>query len=288
MLFQANGIQFITEGKNVGSALLSVQCPFCDDHSYHCGVFEEGNFSCWRCSEKGGFYKLVKELIGMSYGEFNLFLGEAAMSSSPIRLPVKEKKQYEDVVWPVCSKEINGDLHPLLESFLEKRSFTVEDCKKYEARFCRVGEYALRLIIPVFYKKKLVSFQGRDVTGRAKEKYMSAISDIKSYLYDYDFLEGDRIIITEGVFDVWRIGTGATCTFGTQMTDRQSELVVKYRPKEVIFAWDGDAYIKAKKQAKQLLPLVDKVKVLRLPEGEDPDSLGKERLLDLIESTKYL
>jgi DNA primase len=118
---------------------------------------------------------------------------------------------------------------------------------------------------------------------RAIVKYDTAPGDINQYLYNYDQIkDGGRIIINEGILDGWRVEDDYVCTFGTHITDRQRDLILKKNPHEVVMLWDSDAYWQALRESKQFEPFVGVVRTIKLPDGEDPDSLGKEAAFKLI------
>ena len=49
---------------------------------------------------------------------------------------------------------------------------------------------------------------------------------------------------------------------------------------EIVVAWDADSYEMGLAAAREIAPLV-RAGCVRLPEGEDPDSLGRDAVLAL-------
>ena len=88
------------------------------------------------------------------------------------------------------------------------------------------------------------------------------------------------------------IGYRSFATFGTNISAAQKRRIVELTKKEecdLAFVWDGDAYFKALKVARDLLPLLNcRVKVVQLPNGEDPASLGWFSLDNIEKETKWL
>jgi DNA primase len=136
------------------------------------------------------------------------------------------------------------------------------------------------MVIPVIFGGKVVSFQAADLTGKADLKYKTATSNINNYLYGYDEIQDNgRIIVTEGVLDAWRVGNDAVCTFGTHLTDLQRNLIIGKKPRELIFAYDGDYYWREFGHGSipgWFVPFVDTIRVVEFPVNHDPDSYGKE------------
>ena len=277
-------------GKNISSKCVGVNCPFCRDSGFHCGVFKNsGNFTCWRCDESGSFYALIREYKGIYYEEYRFTMAELLISFPHLSTFVVEEPEEqtteEPAKLPTHFRRIDDDCPNVVRRFLKSRQFSVFECKRYKAGFCAYGKYAMRLIVPIYFENNLVGFQGRDVTGKARIKYKTSQNHINNYLYGYDDFEGDTAIVVEGVFDQWRLGDTSLCSFGTKLTARQRRLITELKLNTLIFAWDGDAYNKAIKEMKEFAPFIDNIYVLRLPVGEDPDTLGKAGILSLIEET---
>lgn len=68
-----------------------------------------------------------------------------------------------------------------------------------------------RLVIPIYYKNKLLLLQGRDLDGNKKKKYIS-IGNVSSTLYGLDRLKDDHkyVFVTEGFFDAYHLN-GVAC-----------------------------------------------------------------------------
>lgn len=282
--------------KNVSAdRCVGICCPFCSDKSYHGGIFTDGinNFTCWKCKTNVSFYRVIKEITNISYDDF--FALTRASKLDIVKKPiVKEKKptiETKEVDFPKYYEPILNDSIPtLVKKFISKRNYTINDCIKYKAGYCKYGEYANRFIIPIFNNGMLVAFQGRDMTGRAEFKYKTSpisLNPINNFLYGYDCISR-RMIILEGVFDKWRIGDDAVCSFGASLTDAQKKLVIDKCADEVIFGYERNMYLKSKRAAKELKPFIRKTKVLLLPPKTDPDTLGKDYIENLIQHTNCI
>jgi DNA primase len=91
----------------------------------------------------------------------------------------------------------------------------------------------------------------------------------------------DRVVLVEGYFDVLRlVGAGVECVvapMGTALTDDQASLIAKYS-RHVFLLYDGDPPgQKATFRAADLLLAKGlEVRVVTLPEGEDPDTFARK------------
>jgi len=133
-----------------------------------------------------------------------------------------------------------------------------------------VGEYSHRIIIPILYKNKIVSYQARDITGKAELKYKACkkeneIMQHKHICYGIDKIKDGVAIIVEGVTDVWRIGAGAIAMFGTSFTMQQVNFLVKNLSRvHILFDFgEKQAQEKAKKLGTLLCPFMD-VEILQI------------------------
>jgi len=294
-IFNSYDIEYWTSGKNVTGESINVQCPFCNDHSNHCGVFLDSLvFHCWRCSTSGPFVWLLQRLTGLSQEDCERVLKSSDVNFKSSTLDqieqltgqeeikqVGEHKVIEipfpEYAVPVTSKYTS----PVLKNYLRRRNLDKQTLIDNNCQVCEVGRYMHRLIIPVYFEGKLVSYQAADMTGKGDVKYDTAPGDINDYLYGYDDITSVMLIV-EGMLDRWVAGPISCATFGTSLTDRQRTLIEAKELDWLVFCWDRDAYFKAKKEAKYFELFIDKVLVLPLPYGEDPDSLGEEKFFKIL------
>ena len=292
-LLQKFEITYWTSGNNVSEDSVNIKCPFCDDHSNHLGIFEDTLiFHCWRCGAKGHFAYLLSVLTHLSYEECQRLLelnvvnfkGCAVQTIENIISSEKKSDKIvaQEVGLPKYFEPVTKNMNfPLLEMYLKRRKIDLETIIKYGCGICQVGKYMNRLIIPVVFQGRIVSFQAADMTGRGEIKYKTADNEVNRWLYNYDSIK-DIMIITEGILDCWRVGEGAVATFGTHITEKQKDLILAKNLKELILCWDGDAYWTARNEAEEFKPFIENVKVVCLPKTEDPDSLGTEKVWEYI------
>lgn len=283
-----------TEGNNVSVDSVNVQCPFCDDHSNHCGIFiDTTRFHCWRCRTTGSFEYLLSILTPFSENECKNIIQnfDTSFRESTIdqirgildkEVEIRKSTKVEVIELPQYFEEIilNTDF-PLLFKYLERRKISLETIMGAKCGICRVGKYMNRMIIPVFFEGKPVAFQAADLTGLAEVKYKTSNDEINNFLYNYDSID-KRAIIVEGILDAWRIGREAVASFGTHLTEPQRQLILDKKLDELIMCWDGEAYWDSREVVKFFEPFIPVIKVVKIPDGEDPDSFGKEKILKLV------
>jgi len=286
-------IEWWSEGcKNVSPGSTNIQCPFCDDRSNHCGIFHDDlGYHCWRCDASGSFDYLLARITGQDIEKLREEISDLGFSfevdsstqveelwrgsesqpeqrnvpDAPLTLP----KYFDPVTWQMD--------FPLLDWYLNLRSYSRETPIAYQCGICSVGPWMNRMIIPVYFNHQLVSYQAADLTRRAQVKYKTAPGEINNFLYRWDLIDWSKryIVLVEGVLDAWRFGDNALCTFGTHLTDRQKNLIIKSKIKKVYLSWDGDAWEKSLKHAEELNTFIPEVAVVQYPPEHDPDSYGR-------------
>jgi hypothetical protein len=127
-------------------------------------------------------------------------------------------------------------------------------------------------------QEDLVTFIGRSVFPEHTPKYKHPSKEVlkraggKSF-WGFHRLEGSDIVLVEGVFDACH-APNRLAIMGSSLTESQIGVLLDLCPGSVTVMLDGDAL---KQSAKVLSQLIEKgfqnVYLVRLPYGEDPDSL---------------
>jgi len=256
---------------------IQIDCPFCakDAHQWHMGYPLEGKtLNCWRC----GTHPLIKTLMessGVSYQEIKKLIGDIEPSK-----PKREKHQGKLII-PKGVKEL---AKPHLQ-YLKKRKFDPSELQKtWKIKGISIStKLAWRIFIPVIYHGKTVSWTTRSISDNTV-RYISASPrdesvPLKHLLYGEDYAD-KSIIITEGVFDVWRIGAGAVAVFGTNYSYEQILKMTKYKKRIICFDNEKEAQQRAKKLCNDLSAFKGNTYNVLL-DSNDPDSASTKELLKL-------
>lgn len=245
------GIQFWRGGKNNIPGCLTIHCPCCPendpDPSRHGNLDPvTGKYSCWRC--KGSHPAVVIARAGhVSVQAASDLIRKYTTGDGVFQKQPEQENHCSSINLPGSSSPL--DIH---RSYLERRGFDVGELIFYHGiRFTGMLEkwegvdWGFRTIIPVVDSRNhLVSFQGRDVTGRSPFRYLfppkeKQIKDCKTLLYGEELCGGlDSVLVVEGVMDMWKLGRGAVCTFGSSVTPQQVLRMSKF--KRVYLAFDNE------------------------------------------------
>jgi len=254
-------IPYITEGhKHSTEGWVNIHCPFCGgSQDFHMGIHEEmTGCHCWRC----GGHSLVSVLsatlemppaltwqIVEKYktGAIRKKVEEPRVSINPLKFP---------------SPHIRLNKHGL--AYLKNRgydpAYLEEEWKVFQTgpvSYLDDISYSNRIVIPIMWDNKIVSFQTRDITGKSPKKYLVCpmkreVIHHKNIVYgNQEYLEkAKNIIIVEGVFDVWKFGLYSCATFGTSFKMEQVLQLAKYDARFFI-VFDNET--QAQEQARQLM-----------------------------------
>ncbi len=271
-------VQYWFEGKNVAPGWVGFKCVYCNDKSNHLGIeIKTGRVSCWKCGNHN-FIKTIMKLTSCSYEEakntiFSRKINKFKQDKAKRHL-IKNIELPPEIVSPWPKKHLN---------YLKKRNFDAEQIiSEYQLKpVYTVGRYKFRIIIPVIYKRKIVSFTSRDITGIREPKYLMPkrednILTPKQCIYNYDSLTtGCDCILVEGPTDVWRMGDNSISFFGTKYTVEQMILLKNKKINNLFILYDNDIPGKnsATKVASIMAPLVKNTEIIYLEQSHDPGDL---------------
>lgn len=304
-LYRDFNIPYASSGqRHYRTGWVNTACPFCagsgkpGNHLGYCMDSKSqfyGRFVCWRCGSKPFYFALAALLktteqqareIATRYG------GEPNPEAIKPRPLLLQEKPLRNIHLPPGTKKLLDVVGAC--RYLERRGFDPEQLAKQwgvkatgpNAILTRDGNHRLdlsyRLVVPVYYRGVVVSWQCRDWTGKAALKYLTCPPELesrhhKALLYGMDEALGKGCAtLVEGVTDVWALGPGAVACFG-----------IKYRPEQVrkLKQWPTvrmmlDMEPAAQLQASQITTELEEAGVetthMWLPKGKDPADMIKE------------
>lgn len=279
-----HNVEYVEKGPSVTRGNIAVRCPFClDDPSHHMSIHLEGRG--WRCFRRPDEHKgrspvaLVAKLIGVSYAEAGRICGvntsylpEDFMSQINNYLePARQEVMMRTLRLPAEFRKLDNGLGRRAQFFrylINKRGFDAKDipwlAEQFDLRFAVKGAFHHRIIFPITFEKKLITWTGRAINPTMSLRYLSlptdqeaadrlglppALEPISSHLLWYDRLKSFQtpkvLYIVEGPFDalkVWYLGQQwgivATCFFTATASEGQldelHELLPRFRRKYLL------------------------------------------------------
>ncbi len=293
-LYRDFNIPYETSGhKHVAPGWVGTPCPFCSGNpGFHLGYCSDsshryaGAFSCWRCGGKDR-WKALSRILSVPESKVWEIIKQYSSDSPNIQKKQKPKKKAKECQLPPGTERMKN-WH---RDYLRNRRFDPIYLEKEWGLLGTgpTGHYKHRIIIPIHFKGRIVSYQGRDITDKSEMKYKACpqeqeVLDHKNCLYGIDKVDGNSIVIVEGVSDVWRLGPGAVATFGIKFKEEQASQLLRF--KRIFLLYDSEfddpqAGEQADKLADYLSSPSREVEKITLSEG-DPGDLSDEEAKSLI------
>lgn len=312
------GVDYITTRGRSGVQLNIKECPRCggNDRKVYLNA-ETGLGNCFHgsCVDNPGY---------------NLFSFAKAFFDGDGRRTVEQLKEYASTVgWRPKPKRLSPDVKIVSQitlpdsyaipirgknlAYLGARGIGVEIAEQLGLRWCRKGgfpykapdgtervqDYSNRVIIPVFdLLGEVRTFQGRDITGTAVNKYLfpPGLAGTGQFLYNaHNAIGCETLVICEGAFDVAATLValkddhtehyGVVGSFGKKISmseqdvgeDQLSQLysLKAAGAKKFVFLWDGEAQtlLDACDEAMQLKRYGFDTWIATLPDDKDPNEV---------------
>jgi len=305
-----SGVDFTPSYGTRGKQLNLHTCPACGGGERKTYINAEtglGNCFHGSCGARFNKFKLFRAVSGLSGREFDDHIASTAADMG--WMPKREKLDIKrgDLELPTKCWQLPVDGQNL--QYLQDRGVSLESCSWFNLAYCHGGwfRYLLadgterfmsfdqRVIIPICdLTGRLVSFQGRDITGEKDPKYLfpPGFAVAGSHIYNgHTFQDGvhNHAIVGEGAFDAIAMhqaiagspsceGMMAIATFGMHLSggpDGQIAKLLELKErglKTVTMLWDaeGKAMKHAVKMGLVLIGLGFTVRIARLPAGYDP------------------
>jgi len=270
-------------------------CPFCGEDRSDLRMYinsETGIGQCFHCEKGFNAISFVKANEGCSVGKaIKILVGdedawarteeEEEISEEGLKFPrmVKASDSEQGMAYLV-SRDIDErlathfGLHYAVENVtIQKKLYYVKD----------------RIIIPIYdIEGGVVSWQGRDTTGKSKQKYLFPPDfQGRNHLYNAQAVSRrpDYCILSEGAFDVWgwwRSGfENCVGSFGKKLSEGQLDIMRYINPKILYVAWDSDADWLKYELIEKIGHMFDDIRIVDLG-GKDADELKKEALTERI------
>lgn len=236
--FKDYQINYTTQSKNLSSGWVGLRCPFCRDSADHLGFStQSGAFSCWKCGPHR-MYETLSALLGCAEDEIKSLTRPYWRDGG---LAFRRQDRKLSKVGIQLPKE---EFSKAATKFLTKRGITQEMVDFYDLRYGGIsGDWAYRIIIPIYFKNKIVSATGRAISSEMEIRYKTLpyekqVVDLKTIFFGLDDVPGDTVVVVEGPLDAIRGGPGFIASFGSKFKDDQIALLSKFR--RVYFLLDND------------------------------------------------
>jgi len=228
------------------------QCFYHDDNTPSLSVnLVKGYWHCFACSRSGHINTLCKEILGKS--GFTLLNKERTkLEFQSLSQSIKQADPKEVLATPKVTIEVDGMLSRLNDqclNYLTGRGIEYSVARSFNMKYLDRGlvngtPFSNRLMIPVYEAGKLLSYEGRDVTGKSNKKVLYPSGSSVNTLFDIDNLDKNKpLYIVEGLMDLAILRSddyfkNSTSIFGSSPTRRKALLMNQF--KEIVWIPDND------------------------------------------------
>lgn len=230
-------IDYVTEGnKHAHAGWVNIHCPHCEgSKNYHLGFNIDGGYtSCYRC----GFHLVSDTIAALLNVDWKKAIEIIKSYGGKAYVKYVEKAVHQNTK-PHKFPSGTTPLQKQHKAYLESRGFDPDYLERLwhlvgTGAISLLGDlnYKHRIIIPYFWNGRQVSFDARDITGKAMNKYQACplereIIPHKDILFGKQEAWKDVGICVEGTTDVMRLGVYAFATSGINYTPKQITLIAK-------------------------------------------------------------
>jgi DNA primase len=284
-------IEHVSGGSQVK---VSGMCPFCHEDRSDLRLYvsvEKGRGICFHCNQGFNSVKFVMAAEGCGWQRAVKILSDDDDDYERFK---EETEPDERAIFPPMKPLGLDGL-----AYLAGRGISEEAIKHFRLMFCnantmikgRVFYTKNRVIIPIHdITGKAVSWQGRDITGRALRYLFPPGFEGAGYLFNAWSIStnAEYLILSEGVFDVfgwWDAGfKNVAATFGKKISEAQMDMIRYLKPKSIFIAWDSDAMWENYEFFEKFSYLF-KIKIVDLA-GKDADEMTREEKIKALSNAK--
>lgn len=266
-------------------------CPRCGDHERKFAWNVEKRVGCCFHSSCLWYY----ENGGVTERRLFVFFGVRGVQHSVPE--VVEQAEEADVSLPKefkLIKDLDKEMRATLYAYLCRRDIPRRVVDKAKLGYCETGKRWGYIILPVFNENgEVVYWQGRRFKNREPKFYNPKSSKKSDLVYCISrCTKPTRIILVESVINALTLenlaGAGGKTTvialLGKSMSEAQKDYVLCHerRLEELVVALDGDARRDTMGIIDALNHKIPALKIANIPNGEDINSLGREKAWHLI------
>jgi DNA primase len=271
-------------------------CPLHNsDSDTSFSIHEDGYYTCFSHCGSGSINNLVFHLTGKNIYRFlDIKDVDSFIFKSILKKEDKRRDSFE-----VKNIEVKGNLFDVIGNqevldYLEKKRVPLDFVDFFRVKYALNAEinttpYRNRLVIPIYEDGKIISYEGKDFTGKDSKKVIYNKGSNVSTLFNIDNLDRDKpLIVCEGILKIAEIWTyitpNVTATFGAQISNKQKELLNEF--KEIIVFADNDSA--GLSMISQFDEFYNKEFWIAIPieEGKDPGDLTVEEKEECFKNKK--
>tara|TARA_Y100000592_G_scaffold99984_1_gene178078 strand:- start:710 stop:1678 length:969 start_codon:yes stop_codon:yes gene_type:complete len=209
----------LSKFKKVKADLYNFRCPICGDskknknkaRAYIYAIKNNANFKCHNCGSSLSFNNFLKDQDPQLHRQYKLekfksgFTGKNFVVNEP-DFVFEKPKFTQKIVLPLCSEVESASTYLRRRRIDPAKFYYAEDFGAFVRTFKGMDHQNLRqeprIIIPLYYKKNLIGFQGRSLDSKSIKYITIMLEEGAPKIYGLDGIGKEKsIYIVEGPFD---------------------------------------------------------------------------------------
>lgn len=280
-------------------------CPWCEKWSTAYCNAETGAYICFACGNKGqNIVGLVAEVEGVTWSEAKKWLFKRTVKlrrksdlftlSDRIRGLRTSDTAGEALESDTVAFDLPRGFRPVwkdgkwsLPLYLKERRIKSETARRWGMGYCRFGDYANRLIIPIECPNGY-SFTARTMEPDVEPRYKNPPgADHRRLLIGWNVARtrGDLCIV-EGPLDAVRFdqhGIASLAVGGKVLHSEQMAMLFKLKPSQAVtVCLDPEELMAPLDVASQLAVHFERIYIARLPMGVDPGDSTRTQAMEAL------
>lgn len=270
-------------------------CPYCGGTYSFSIHIERNKNTCFRCNTHETPVVTLMSLEGFT---------ENVQAFNYLRIQ-QEYEAYEGVVHEIFEKRdvllpqgftpINyakGIMGRAAQNYMVKiRGFKLSELTMSGVGYCLEGEYAGYIIFPFYSQGKLIFFQGRKFAGHGPKMKNPKNEDFgigkSELIYNQDALFAYKTIdVVESITNALTLGERAVAILGKSISAYQLSTIMGSPAENIHILLDSDAFGQSVNLALHMCQ-IKRVKLIKMPEEQDVNDLGRQVTRDMIRKTPY-
>lgn len=286
-------INGIRRDKRCTSSHYQTKCPKCGSSGNLLGIRKStSRINCFSCGSISTV-EFIKLQLEISWTQAKT-LAAKYNSTAVEEVEAGQKHQSLKQVAEKCTLPPHKPLSTKAKKYLRKRGLDpLVLVDSYGVVEGKGGEYDRRILFPIYFDGKLVSYQGRDWTGMAFQPWKACSADKEVYnhrtlVYGLQESKFDSLFVMEGIGDSMNFNCveqgSASCLFGIDYSKEQVR-ALRESGKKILVCFDDEP--KAQKRAQELCADLAihncEVENVQLSGGKDPGILKFEEVDSILE-----
>ena len=279
-------------------------CPFHKDTKPSCSIhLERKIFHCFGCGTKGSLLDFVARIENVSIRDAAARIeeicglrsdGPALQVSRAIRDATQKRSGHDHSERPLrpLAFRLTLDPHP----YLAGRGVSPELAAEFGLGYCSYGTMMGRICIPIHDERgALVAYAGRwasDEIPNGVPKYdLPRGFEKRRVLFGLHRVAGaEHVVLVEGYWSVFRLHAlkiPAVALMGRTLSPEQETLLIESHVRMLTLLLDGDQ--PGREATDELLPRLARpffVRVVSLLDGEEPDTVSEQFLIDVLSNRR--